>query len=300
MRFVEEVVVDEFLPTFRSLLASALRERGLTQREVAEAIGVSQSAVSKYAHGEVAIRDEVASDRRIQELVEEIADGLVDGEMSQVQALVEAEVRIRQLEAQGDLIARLHAEQMPGLDEYGVGRGIHDADSEVRLRERTLASVRRGLRLLETTTGAASCLPAVGSNLVECLPDGADIADVAAVPGRIFEVKGRVTVPGNPEFGVSGHVATVLLGARDGGADAAAALNVAYDGARLDALRTAGHTTREFPAETEDLRPAIAEVVGGATETTVLYQTGGFGVEPMIYLLGRDAEAVVRALREVL
>jgi predicted transcriptional regulator len=31
MKFLEEVVVDEFLPTFRSLLAADLRERGLTQ-----------------------------------------------------------------------------------------------------------------------------------------------------------------------------------------------------------------------------------------------------------------------------
>ena len=35
MRFIEEVVVEEFLPTFRTVLAGELRERGLTQSEVA-------------------------------------------------------------------------------------------------------------------------------------------------------------------------------------------------------------------------------------------------------------------------
>ncbi|MFB6139685.1 MAG: transcriptional regulator, partial [Halosimplex sp.] len=53
MKFVEELVVEEFLPTFRSMLAEALRDRGLTQSEVAELLGISQSAVSKYVHGEV-------------------------------------------------------------------------------------------------------------------------------------------------------------------------------------------------------------------------------------------------------
>jgi len=53
MHFIEEVVVDEFLPTFRSMLAEELRERSLTQSEVADPLGISQSAVSKYVHGDV-------------------------------------------------------------------------------------------------------------------------------------------------------------------------------------------------------------------------------------------------------
>ncbi len=62
MKFIEEVVVEEFLPTFRSMLAEDLRDRGLTQHEVAEALGISQSAVSKYAHGDVSRRDVVVTD----------------------------------------------------------------------------------------------------------------------------------------------------------------------------------------------------------------------------------------------
>ena len=54
VRFVEELVVEEFLPTFRSMLAEALSERGLTQSDVAALLGISQSAVSKYVHGAVA------------------------------------------------------------------------------------------------------------------------------------------------------------------------------------------------------------------------------------------------------
>ena len=53
MRFIEEVVVEAFLPTIRSMLAERLRERGLTQTEVAETLGISQSAVSKYAQADV-------------------------------------------------------------------------------------------------------------------------------------------------------------------------------------------------------------------------------------------------------
>ncbi|HKJ58696.1 MAG TPA: helix-turn-helix domain-containing protein, partial [Halobacteriales archaeon] len=114
MRFIEEVVVDEFLPTLRSMLAEALRERGLTQREVADALGISQSAVSKYAHGEVERNERVLADDRVVELVERIADGLAEGDMTPVQALIEIEVFVRRLE-RGDLLAELHEEVMPEL-----------------------------------------------------------------------------------------------------------------------------------------------------------------------------------------
>jgi predicted fused transcriptional regulator/phosphomethylpyrimidine kinase/predicted transcriptional regulator len=300
MKFIEEVVVEEFLPTVRAMLAETLRDRGLTQRDVASALGVSQSAVSKYAHGEVTTRPEIAEDPRVIEHVERIADGLVDGEMSRVQALAETEVLIRRLETQGDLLAELHAEAMPGLDDFEVGRGIHDPESDVRARERTLASVRRGLNVLESTSGAAGLVPAVGSNLVECVPGAVDIGDVAAVPGRIVDVKGRIEVPSDPEFGVSGHVATILLAAREAGAEANAALNIAYDEDLVAALREAGHTTLEFPAETDDLRGTVRETVQSDPTVSVLYQTGGFGVEPVCYVLGPDAEAVVQSVRDLL
>ena len=297
MRFAEEVVVDEFLPTFRSMLAEALRERGLTQSEVAEALGISQSAVSKYAHGEVTQREEVLEDDRVRALVEEVADGLADGTTTRVGALAEAEVLIRQLEARGDLIARFHEEAMPELAEYDGEFRIHDAESELMTAERVRSSVRRGLRTLENASGFAGLIPAVGSNLVECTPGAETVDDVAGVPGRIFDVKGRTTIPGSPEFGVSEHVASVLLAARDVGSDARAALNVRYDPAIVARLAEGGHTVVEFDGE-RPIGEAIAEAIETEPGAEVLAQTGGFGVEPITYVLAADAETAATIVRD--
>jgi predicted fused transcriptional regulator/phosphomethylpyrimidine kinase/predicted transcriptional regulator len=297
MKFVEELVVEAFLPTFRSMLADALRERGLTQSEVAELLGISQSAVSKYVHGDVERNDRLLTDRRMQDLVERLAEGLASGGMSRVQALVEAEVFVRQLE-QGDLLAGLHEEAMPGLAEYGDDRfAVHDPDSPVREAERTLASVRRGLRIVENTSGFAGLIPAVGSNLVEALPDAEGIEDVAAVPGRILDVKGSVAVPADPEFGVSEHVASVLLAARAVGSDARAALNVRYDPTLVAAFVEGGHTAVEFDADAE-MEAAIAAALSAQPDADVLYQTGGEGIEPILYVLAADAPAAARAVRD--
>ena len=304
MKFVEEIVVEQFLPTFRSMLAEELRDRGLTQSEVAEILGISQSAVSKYAHGEVARNDRVLADTRVTDLVSDLAEGLSSGDLSPVGALVESEVLVRRLE-RGDLLAELHEEAMPGLAENG-GFAIHDPDSDLRSAERVRASVRRGLRTLENTSGFGGLIPNVGSNLVECLSGGSEIDDVAGVPGRIFDVKGRAAIPGEPEFGVSEHVASVLLAARAGGVSARAALDVRYDPDLLG--RLAGeYRTIEFDAEA-DLEPAIeAALADAAIETsegsgaspTVLYQTGGFGIEPVMYLLAADAPSAAHLVREL-
>ncbi|MGM0605799.1 MAG: thiamine-phosphate synthase family protein, partial [Halobacteriota archaeon] len=292
MKFVEEIVVEEFLPTIRSMLAETLREYGLTQREVADALGISQSAVSKYAHGDVARRDRIVDDDRVRELVEEVSEGLAHGDMSRVQALVEIEVLIRQLE-DGDLLAELHEAAMPELAETDADFSVHDPDSHLRTAERVRSSVRRGLRTLTNTSGFATLIPNVGSNLVECLPDARSIEDVAGVPGRIFDVKGRATVPGEPEFGLSEHVASVLLAARAGGATTArGALNIKYTAEIVSELQAGGYETIEFDPDAAagtDASIDAAMADSDLPETFVLYQTGGMGIEPIVYLIAPDA-----------
>ncbi|WP_254543252.1 thiamine-phosphate synthase family protein [Halomarina pelagica] len=297
MRFIEEVVVDEFLPTFRSMLAEDLRGRGLTQNEVATLLGISQSAVSKYAHGDIDRNAEVLGDERVADLVARLGEGLADGEMSRVQALVETEVFIRRLE-RGDLLATLHERAMPELAEYDGDFAVHDPDSGLREAERALASVRRGLRILSNASGFAALVPAVGSNLVECLPEATDIDDVAAVPGRILDIKGRAAVPGEPEFGVSEHVAGVLLAARAGGSDARAALNVRYDPGIVGRAEERGLITREFDAE-GDVATAVEAAVADDPAVDVLYQTGGFGIEPIVYVLAPDASTAAERVRDL-
>ena len=301
MKFIEELVVEEFLPTVRSLLAESLRDRGLTQREVADALGISQSAVSKYAHGEVAHNEAIADDDRVVELVERVADGLATGDMSRVQALVEIEVLIRQLE-NGDILADIHEEAMPELAETDMEFSVHDPNSRIRKTEEVRSSVRRGLRTLTSMSGFATLIPNVGSNLVECLPEATTVDDVAGVPGRIFDIKGRATVPAEPEFGVSEHAASVLLAARDHATDVRAGLNIAYDETLIEDLAAAGHSTVEFDSEaSEELAATIGDALADAdlTETFVLYQTGGFGIEPISYILGPDAPAVAGVVRDV-
>jgi predicted fused transcriptional regulator/phosphomethylpyrimidine kinase/predicted transcriptional regulator len=260
-------------------------------------LGISQSAVSKYSHGGVGGHEEILADARVRDLVSRLSEGLAAGEMSQIQALAETEILIRRLE-QGDLLATMHEESMPRLAVYDGDFAIHDDDSSLRATEHALASVRRGLRILENASGFASLIPAVGSNLVECLPDATSIDDVVAVPGRILDVKGRATVPGEPEFGASGHVASVLLAARGAGSDARAALNVQFSPEIIEHVAEIGMTTAAFDPE-NDLTDAVADAFAEGT-ADVLYQSGGFGIEPAVYLLAADAADAAEIARDLI
>ncbi len=296
MKFREEVVVESVLPTLRSMLAERLRERGLTQREVAEAIGVSQSAVSKYAHEEVTRREAVAEDERVRETVDSVADDLAAGDLDRVGALVELEALLRRVDA--DLVADLHETAMPALAAVDRPVRVDDPDGEWRERERLRVALRRGLREVEDSAAVADLLPNVGANLVACPPDARTVADVIGVPGRIVAVKGRARVPADPEFGASGHVARVLLAAREAGSDARAATNLRYSESIVETLAETVPAVAFDPES--DLAEAVADALQETPDASVLYHTGADGIEPIVYVLGPDVETVLDRVRRLL
>ncbi len=305
MQFIEELVVEEFLPTVRSMLAARLRDAGLTQQEVGTLLGISQSSVSKYASGDVAGNDRIRNHPRVQTVVDELAEELAAGNGDRVFALLELEVLIRELEA-GGLLATLHEQRVPALADRDLPVGdIHDPDSHLRASERTLVGLRAGLRILEHTPAFAQLIPHVGTNLVAALPDATAQHEVAGVPGRILAVNGQPMIPTEPVFGASEHVAAVLLAARSVGHDAQAALVIRYSDTILAELNAQGGTAVAFepPADTTALPDAITGPVRDAlterTAVTAVYHTGAHGIEPVIYLLGESPEAVVETAREL-
>lgn len=298
MQFIEELVVDHVLPTVRSMLARSLHEAGLTQHEIADAIGVSQSAVSKYVHGEVTTHPDVAGHDRVAERVDELAAGLARGNIDRVGALIELEVLIRELEAPGELLARMHEDAVPELTQYEDPFRVHDADSVVRRRERVRASVRRAVSLIKSEPTFVELLPQVGTNVVEVMPGGTTVDDVAGIPGRIIDVEGHVELPGDPEFGVSGHLAGVLLAAREGGSDALGAINIKYSESIVDRLASAGLEIETIPGD-ESVRERVRERIESNPDLEVIAQTGGFGIEPVIYVFAPDAPTAVEQVIEV-
>ena len=271
----EEIVVERLLPTLRVALARDLSERGLTQSAIADRLGVTQAAVSNYLSGDPDVEERFVEHERFRRAVDRIGAGFAEGSMDGYEAL-------------------------PALQGLGCDLCVRGADEALSEERRVLADVRKATRRLQDVEGAAGFIPSVGTNVGMALPGAADPTDVAAVPGRVIAVRGRVTVPANPEFGASEHVANALLAAAEHDPSVRGALNVATDDRLLAAARDAGHDPLEVAAAGPDgdgeqvgFWAAFAEREG---VPPVVYHRGAYGVEPVTYVFGESAEAAVERL----
>jgi len=290
LRLPSEIVVEQVLPTLRVRLARELHEREFTQQEIADRLGVTQAAVSTYLGGEATVEERIDDHPRTHETVERIAEGFAAGEMDDYDALAEVLELIRAFEDRGP-ICELHEEAVPALQGLGCDLCVRGRDERLAAEREVLANVRAATRTLATAPGMAGFVPNVGTNVGYALSDATDPSDVAAIPGRLHAMGGRIEVPANPEFGASRHVATVVLAATAIDPRMRGALNLATDDALLDAAQEHGVDPLEFDADYEDrsrhLRDRFAER-GGVPR--VIYHRGAFGIEPITYVLGETAE----------
>jgi predicted fused transcriptional regulator/phosphomethylpyrimidine kinase/predicted transcriptional regulator len=284
-----EIVVERFLPTVRAMLATALDERGFTQQQVADRLGVTQAAVSQYVRGDVTVEDRFAGDERMQATVDRIADGFAEGSMDGYEALAELLALVETFEDRGPICA-VHEDEMPALEGMGCDLCVRGSDDAVIAEREALSTVRRAARRLANTQGMATHVPNVGTNVGTAVPGATDVTDVAAVPGRLQAVGSRVILPADPEFGASQRVATTILAAMATAPDTRGALNLATSDALLAAARDRGIDPLRFDAGYEDRAERLRERFGErGTVPRVIYHEGAFGIEPITYVLGETA-----------
>ncbi|AHF99716.1 transcriptional regulator [Halostagnicola larsenii XH-48] len=294
-----ELVVDRFLPTVRAVLARRLSERGMTQNEIAAELSVTQAAISKYVAGEAGGDGRFRNDPDTIATVDRLAEGIHTGSMDGYDALAELLALIHRLEDRGP-ICELHETEMPELQGLGCDLCVRGLDTDVRVEREVLADVRSAARTLATIPGMAEYVPNVGTNVGMALPDAGDETDVAAIPGRIYSMSGRVEVPANPEFGASSHVATALLAAKAAGPDTRGAINVATDDRLLEAARSLGYDPLAFDASYEDRADRLETTFRdrGAVPQ-ILYHEGAFGIEPITFVFGATATDAADRLQEL-
>ena len=289
-----EIVVERVLPTIRVCLAGELATRGMTQQEVAEHVGVSQAAVSKYISGDVAVEERIEAHPLTDETVTRIAEGFASGQMDGYEALDELLGLVRAFEDRGP-VCELHEEVMPSLAGLGCDLCVRGTDERLAAEREALTDVRTAARVLATAPGMATYVPNVGTNVGRALPGASDATEVAAIPGRIYAVDGRVEIPANPEFGASKHVSTVVLAAMARDERLRGAINIATDDEFLSLARDRGLDPLEFDAEYDDRnRRLLDRFASREAVPRIVYHRGTFGIEPITYVLGETAEDAAR------
>lgn len=111
MRPFCEVVVKEVLPAVRSILAKELKDSGMTQDEIAEALGITQASVSHY------LKEARGKNVKMLEQNPRLKEGLKDTakRLKEKKASPALEFCVICKGVRKEIICKFHKDSMPGL-----------------------------------------------------------------------------------------------------------------------------------------------------------------------------------------
>jgi len=143
-------------------------------------------------------------------------------------------------------------------------------------------------------------IPEVGVNIGYALPDAKGLEDVCAIDGRIVKTSGKLVRCGRLAFGVSKHVASIILTVMEFNPDMRCAMNLRYSKGNIRKCRKAGFKIGFFD-RTSEPEDAKSTMEWGTKEVVkklgyvpdVVFDKGGLGKEPMIRILGKNPEEVI-------
>lgn len=179
-----------------------------------------------------------------------------------------------------------------------LGSTLRDAH-----RYTTLQNTISGAETLVSCDEFAELVAEVGCNIAMAIPDASTAADIAGVSGRIVRIRQKPYMAGNVEFGGSDHLSRVILAAMQFDSRIKAAINLRCSEKILCICTDIGLIISSFDRADEPehigtmdwgVTRAIKDfrTVAGKRVPDIIYDKGSFGKEPMIRLLGKNAEEI--------
>jgi predicted fused transcriptional regulator/phosphomethylpyrimidine kinase len=132
-------------------------------------------------------------------------------------------------------------------------------------------------------------------NIAEAIPNPRDPSDVAAVPGRIDKVEGRVKAWNPPTYGASSHLAMILIGISHSDPSTRAVASVKWGSDVEEAIKSLGWSMVKTSGS---MKPTEEEIIGRvisayvSSKPKVIVDIGGYGIEPITYVFGNNAVEV--------
>ena len=295
-----EIMVETFLPAMRGLVAYDLSKKGYSQSKISKFLGVTQAAVSQYLAKPPSFYAKKAEGLGITESESERYATLLGEDLvtSQIAAVYTLYTIWRRLLVDGRMCDP-HRAQVPGLAQCDVCMKVMGSVNIGDERSSVIEEIKRAAKLLEDSSTFPQIMPEVSVNLAMSEKSPKGEMDIAAIPGRIVKVKGKARSLLAPEFGVSHHMARVLLAVQSRFPDIRAAINVRFDN---DIKRALQQSKSEYAMTDVSHREGEDPVLQSIQN--VLYKLkkkpeaivdgGGLGIEPMTYFFADTATNVVR------
>lgn len=147
-------------------------------------------------------------------------------------------------------------------------------------------------------------IPEVRSNLVFALKNADSPGDIAGFPGRIMKINKKIGTIGPPEFGVSKHMANLILKVMEYNGEMRSVMNIKYSKRIIDICKQLNYHVffidrKKEPKlikkkEGKSLKWEIEEVFKKTGRVPdILYDMGDIGKEPMIRVFGKTPKDVI-------
>lgn len=292
MRTPAVYLAEEVMPYLRARIAEILYHGGVRQADIGNYLGVTQAMVSKYLAGKYK-RPPQELAKKIDEVAEEVGKFILYGG-SREEAIVLVSKRLVEL-FQSGFLCRSYS-QYAGISEEACRR-IYSTQGRGEVLERLSIALKR----LVSLNGFGDLIPEVRSNFAYSVASPIGPEDVAAVPGRITLAKGKpYFLP--PEFGASRFTAGILVEVGKVRPEVRSVLNVRYGEDVERALESLGFKTARVKTEGLSEEEAIKRIAGpfSADFYDVVVDEGGHGVEPLVYIFGRDPFEVLEKVERLL
>lgn len=262
---------SKWLDRLHQQIAKDLRANSWSQVEIANILGTTQSTISRQMMKKPVELNASADESMIDGWANELSQSLIAmGPQSKIvrQRLV--------LEFQfGNNNTLRFDKTLTGLD-LGV-----DQEQKSLLRRLEWAVGRLDIRKISNS------MPAVGLNIASSLSDATTSQEVAAFPGKITIVDGKLRHHETPSFGASTHLANVLLQVMKTDSEKIAILNVkpplSGDAVDIEKVKTVcknlGYKLGLAPK---------GVLQDSKSKVDILLDTGAFGWEPSLYILAHN------------
>ena len=170
-----------------------------------------------------------------------------------------------------------------------------------------LKNVTEAVRMLKNTPNFKNLIPEVGTNIGMAIADAESEHDVAAIDGRIITTKDGIHA-GCVDFGVSNHVARLILAMMKHDKRKRSAINVKYSKELIDVCKEFGLAIASFARDKEPVNvktmewgvmDAIRNFSVDEKAPDVIYDLGAVGKEPMIRIFGDTAVEVAGRVKTI-
>ena len=298
MNFICEIVPSILLTPLRRALAQELYKLGKTQTEISKVLNVSQPVISTYLKPTSESRSSLTNKPVFGELVVHLKNQIIEHNASSITLMKDICSVCQELRTAGPL-CEVHRHE--SNIEFHVDCSIcFPSESTRRVFDGKLDITRElytsALKLINTKERFAQLIPEIGCQFVNIVEGSQDIANIAGFPGRIVKVRNEGKIVSYPEFGHGSTLAQILEYFRKQSSSYHSLISIRKTDQILEKISQKKEVLMTSEADKNWLQTLQAFSSSEIQQIEIIADAGGYGLEPLIYIFGKNAFDIVNFL----